>query len=132
MSGLTPSFEVPAEYFYALGSTMPTTIDAATRLTIAGGRAEAALVAAFQQAIDDGTIDVTGLITPLQAARRIIALAGVSGHRPAVQDRPDRRPGEAGLRLAGRHQPRRHAVERPAHHRHRGGARPPTGAASCG
>ncbi|WP_261561639.1 neuraminidase-like domain-containing protein [Frankia tisae] len=83
MTGLAPSFEVPAEYFYALGCTMPTAIDAATRLTIAGSKSESALVAIFQQAIDDGTIDKTILpITPLQAARRIIALAGTKGIDP--------------------------------------------------
>ncbi|MEY9910134.1 hypothetical protein ABIA35_006378 [Catenulispora sp. MAP12-49] len=88
MPGLTPSFEVPAEYFYALGSTMPATIDAATRLTIAGGKSESALVDLFQQAIDDGTIDVSGLITPLQAARRIIALAGTRGTDPPCKIGP--------------------------------------------
>jgi hypothetical protein len=82
MSGLTPSFEVPAPYFYALGATMPSAIDAATRLTIAGSKSEAVLADLLQQAIDDGTIDATGLITPVQAARRIVALAGTKGTDP--------------------------------------------------
>ena len=88
MAGLTPSFVVPAEYFYALDCTLPTAIDAATRLTIAGAKSEASLAAQMQQAIDDSTIDSAGLMTPLQAARRIVALAAANGSDPLCRIGP--------------------------------------------
>lgn len=88
MAGLTPGFGVPAEYFYALGCTLPTAIDAVTRLTIAGGQSQSSLAARMQQAIDDGTIEVAGLITPVQAARRILALAAANGNATPCRIEP--------------------------------------------
>ncbi|MBR7834178.1 hypothetical protein KDL01_12960 [Actinospica durhamensis] len=88
MAGLTPGFVVPAEYFYALGAAMPMSIDAATRLTIAGGQSESALTAQMQQALDAGTIASAGLITPLQAARRILAVTAVKGTEPPCRIGP--------------------------------------------
>lgn len=88
MAGLTPGFMVPAEYFYALGCTLPSSIDAPTRLTMAGGQSEGSLAAQIQQAIDDGTAEVAGLISPLQAARRVLALAAANGNAPPCRIGP--------------------------------------------
>jgi hypothetical protein len=73
---MDPSFEVPREYFYALGAALPIGVAANDRLTLATSLSEAQLAATLQGAIDSGVIPSNLSITALQAARRITALGG--------------------------------------------------------
>jgi hypothetical protein len=72
---MDPGFAVPAEYFYALGASQPMGLSASDRFALATRPGETQLALQLQAAIDAGVIpDNPGGQTPLQAARRLVAL----------------------------------------------------------
>ncbi|HEU5271837.1 MAG TPA: hypothetical protein VFU36_18090, partial [Jatrophihabitans sp.] len=79
--GLSPSFIVPAAYFYALAATMPSQVGAQQRFDTARLTVETKLLSDIAVAVDGGVISVpvapltaAGAIRPEQAARRLHAL----------------------------------------------------------
>ena len=80
---MTPSFIVPAEYFYVLGADLPLQVDAETRYQLATLEEEETTRDRFLTAVDTGVIDVPvrdgDTIVPEQAARRLSALGRISG-----------------------------------------------------
>jgi hypothetical protein len=72
---MDPSFEVDAQYFYALGAQWPIGVAAGDRFTLATAPSETKLAAQLQTAMDTGVIGQNpGGNSPLQAARRLVAL----------------------------------------------------------
>jgi Tc toxin complex TcA C-terminal TcB-binding domain len=81
--GFTLHFDVPAEYFYALGVALGSTVSSDQRYRLATLEDEARIVAELQRAIDEDVITVPG-ISPENAARRLVALgAGTTQGLPA-------------------------------------------------
>jgi len=78
---MTPSFNVPAQYFYALTANLPLDIGADLRYQTAVTMDPKRVVDSLHTAIDAGVISGAG-ITPEQAARRLVALGGANGTAP--------------------------------------------------
>jgi hypothetical protein len=79
---MTPSFEVPAQYFYALIANLPTDVDVGIRYRMVVTTDSTRVVDNLHTAIDAGVISTTGLITPEQAARRLASLGTAQGTAP--------------------------------------------------
>jgi len=87
---MNPSFVVPAQYFYALGSHLPPDVSADTRYRMACLQGERAVREIMASSIERGTIDalpapelVAGSgITPAQASRRLVSLGRTKGRPP--------------------------------------------------
>lgn len=79
---MVPSFTVPARYFYALASSMPTTVTPDVRYRLATLADEKTLRDQLHKAIDDGVIVADPAVTPEMAARRLRALGNVQGVTP--------------------------------------------------
>src|ERR1700677_20487 len=87
---MDPSFELPPEYFYALGATIPLGVSASDRLALATQPSELALAIQLQEAIDEGLIPSNpGGMAPLQAARRLTALGGARVAQQSAQAAPN-------------------------------------------
>lgn len=78
---LATPFSVPAQYFYALGATLPTTVTPDQRYRLHTLEEEETVRAALQQALDKSLIAAPG-VNPAQAARRLRALGAVQGAAP--------------------------------------------------
>jgi hypothetical protein len=79
---VNPSFGVPAQFFYALGVNAPG-MSASDQLTLAVSRSESQLYALFLQAIDAGIIEAQpDGVSPLQAARRLVAIGAARSIAP--------------------------------------------------
>lgn len=83
---MLPSFEVPAEYFYALHATMPISLSAETRYRMATLEDPERNRALMQTAVTNAIIELPedpanpgSFITPEQAARRLEALGKTTG-----------------------------------------------------
>lgn len=80
---IAPSFQVPAEYFYALGAVMPPQATPEQRYRMATVDDEQRLRDEFVRAIDLGIIDEPAGVNRNQAARRLRALGvGKAGASP--------------------------------------------------
>ncbi|MFC5751424.1 neuraminidase-like domain-containing protein [Actinomadura rugatobispora] len=79
---LEPVFAVPAEYFYALGAALPTSISAEQRFQLHTLQEEDTLRSALQAALDSGVITAPAGTGIAQAARRLRALGAVQGSAP--------------------------------------------------
>ncbi|GAA2443725.1 hypothetical protein GCM10010191_70430 [Actinomadura vinacea] len=79
---LQPAFTVPAEYFYALGATLPTSISAEQRYQLHTLEEEETLKSALRAALDSGVIKAPAGTGVAQAARRLRALGAVQGSAP--------------------------------------------------
>jgi len=76
-AALNPSFEVDAQFFYALGNKLPMEVDREARLSAAGNSPIKMIESKLKAAAAHGEISaVTG--TPIQAARRIKAITSAS------------------------------------------------------
>jgi hypothetical protein len=82
---LVPSFEVPADYFYALTATLPSQLNREARFKMLALDTEAQIVTNFEQALDDQVLTEPVLTTPgniavnrYQAARRLRALGSAN------------------------------------------------------
>ena len=85
---MNPDFSVPADFFYALAVNTPG-MSPADQLTLAVSRTESFLYAQFLQAIGAGTIDAApGGISPLQAARRLVAVGAARSIAPGYTIAP--------------------------------------------
>jgi hypothetical protein len=73
--GSTLNFDVPAQYFYAIGAGLPVSVTPQQRYRMATLQDEQTIVAAVQHAIDIGVIAAQAE-TPANAARRLVALGG--------------------------------------------------------
>ncbi len=87
---MTPSFNVPAQYFYALTANLPLEVDADLRYQTAVTMDPKRVVDSLHAAIDAGVISAPtpsppGAGTPEQAARRLAALGGASGTAPVCK-----------------------------------------------
>jgi hypothetical protein len=75
--GLTLNFEVPAQYFYALGAGMGTSVDASHRYRLATLEEEQRIITEIRHFIDTGVITAQAT-TPENAARRLGALGSAT------------------------------------------------------
>ncbi|MFT4066304.1 neuraminidase-like domain-containing protein [Paraburkholderia sp.] len=71
---LVPAFQVPADYFYALGLMLPLQMSATQRYQLACRDNEERTLPALTAAVDAGTISDALAVNPAQAARRLAAL----------------------------------------------------------
>ncbi len=81
--GLTLSFQVPAEYFYALSATLAANVTADQRYRMATDDDEPRIVAGIKAAIDANIIPVAA-IPPENAARRLVAIGRGRVQRPPL------------------------------------------------
>jgi hypothetical protein len=87
LQGISPSFVVPAAYFYALSTNQAVQISPDTRYSNALNNSDTKLLASLQSAVDSGLLKTsespattTGSgINIAQAARRLVALGNTSG-----------------------------------------------------
>ena len=79
---MTPSFDVPAQYFYALTANLPIEIGTDIRYQAAVSADPTQVVDNLHAAIDAGVIASALPITPEQAARRLAALGSAGGTAP--------------------------------------------------
>jgi Tc toxin complex TcA C-terminal TcB-binding domain len=79
---MTPSFNVPAQYFYALTANLPIDVDVDVRYRMAVSSSSKRIVDGLRTAIDAGIIPAALPITPEQAARRLDALGSDAGTGP--------------------------------------------------
>ena len=68
---MNPSFEVPAQYFYALAPNLPQDVSADVRYRMACLADEKQIVDQLRKAIDAGIISADSDVTPEMAARRL-------------------------------------------------------------
>ncbi len=92
---MVPSFEVPAEYFYALHARLPLGVSAQTRYRMATLEDPERNREQFQEALMEGLINLPAdpenpgeFIEPVQAARRLDALGKTTGSPEAVLFNP--------------------------------------------
>ena len=81
---MTPSFAVPAQYFYALIANLPTDVGVDIRYRMVVTSDSKRVVDNLRNAIDGGVITTAGLITPEQAGRRLEALGTADGVDPVA------------------------------------------------
>jgi hypothetical protein len=79
---MNPSYAVPAQYFYALASALPTDVTADVRYRLACLGDEKTVLDQLRKAKDDGTITEDAVVTFEMAARRLRGLGAVSGAQP--------------------------------------------------
>jgi Tc toxin complex TcA C-terminal TcB-binding domain len=79
---MIPSFKVPASYFYALASSMPTTVSADVRYRLATAADEKSTLEQLRKALEDGVITADPNITLEMAARRLRSLGSTQGITP--------------------------------------------------
>ena len=82
---MTPSFNVPAQCFYALTANLPIDVGVDVRYQTAVTASSKRIVDTLHAAIDDGVISATLSITPEQAARRLGALGSAGGAAPVCK-----------------------------------------------
>ena len=82
---MTPSFAVPAEYFYALTAHLPLDVDVDIRYQLAVTANSKRVDNDLHKAIDAGVISGALVITPEQAARRLAALGSAGGAAPVCK-----------------------------------------------
>jgi hypothetical protein len=89
---MNPSFEVAAQYFYALTADLPPQVTPDTRLRMVTLQDERDIRDRLQTAIDQGVIYAPGQgsppLTPAQAARRLRALGSITGMQEALVPTP--------------------------------------------
>jgi Insecticide toxin TcdB middle/C-terminal region/Insecticide toxin TcdB middle/N-terminal region len=71
---LVPAFQVPAEYFYLLGTQLPTQIGADQRFRMACRDNQERLLPILTAGYNDGTISPVPTVNPAQAVRRLTAI----------------------------------------------------------
>lgn len=92
---LSPTFVVPAAFFYALGATLPTQLQAADRYRVAVVGSEDVTYKALQTALESGilkeketTLTTTGVDSQVlnlaQAARRLYSLGSTNSSLPSL------------------------------------------------
>jgi len=79
---MIPTFDVPAQYFYALAAGLPPDVSPDIRFRLATSLEEKQVVDQLRSAIAAGFIDADPAVTPEQAARRLRALGSVQGTSP--------------------------------------------------
>ena len=79
---MNPSFEVPAQYFYALAPNLPQDVSADVRYRMACLADEKQIVDQLRKAIDAGIISADSDVTPEMAARRLRTLGSAQGPKP--------------------------------------------------
>lgn len=79
---LTPTFTVPAVYFYALGATLPMQVTSEQRYKLATLDEQEGLQTALFGAVDTGVIVEDAGVNIAQAARRLRSLGAVRGTAP--------------------------------------------------
>jgi len=79
---MNPSYTVPARYFYALASALPTDVTADVRYRLACIGDEKTILDQLRKAKDDGTITEDPVVTFEMAARRLGGLGAVQGAQP--------------------------------------------------
>jgi hypothetical protein len=77
LTGLFPTFEVPAAYFYAITAILPPQVKREQRYTMVTLDNEAHTLDNLEQAIDAGLLEEPAGINRFQAARRLRALGAV-------------------------------------------------------
>jgi hypothetical protein len=84
-SVLDPSFAVPAEYFYALGTVLSLHSTREQRYQLATLADKQQILDQFTRAIEDGVIDEPADVNQVQAARRLVALGTTLGSAPRCE-----------------------------------------------
>lgn len=79
---MIPSVKVPASYFYALASSMPSTVSADVRYRLATSSDQKTVLEQLRKAKDDGVITVDATVTLEMAARRLRSLGSTKGITP--------------------------------------------------
>lgn len=82
---MTPAFNVPAQYFYALAKGLTINVGVDARYELAVTADSKSVVTDLHDALDAGVIRAVSPVTPEQAARRLAALADFGGTAPAVK-----------------------------------------------
>lgn len=100
---MNPSFEVPAQYFYALAPNLPQDVSADVRYRMACLADEKQIVDQLRKAIDAGIISADSDVTPEMAAHRLHTRLGTGAKTDlCIRSRPC--PG-AGIRKLQDHTP---------------------------